>query len=62
MRIGKRFTLILSLLLLSFFNLFAATYRIEGYDIDIVGRTKESAVRRLVGNDEGAEFQSMEEL
>ncbi len=62
MRVEKRLILILSLLILGFFNLFAATYRIEGYDIDIVGRTKESAVRRLVGNDEGAEFQSMEEL
>ncbi len=62
MRVGKRLILILSLLILGFFNLFAATYRIEGYDIDIIGRTKESAVRRIIGNDEGIEFQSTEEL
>ncbi|MBR2281471.1 MAG: hypothetical protein IJ863_02475, partial [Spirochaetales bacterium] len=44
------------------FRTWASTYVIEGYRISITGRTRESAVRRHIGYDEGTEFESLEDL
>ena len=50
------------MLLLCVFCASALTYRIDLYNIRIIGRTRESAVRRLIGNDEGTVVSDRDEL
>ena len=43
-------------------QLCAAVYVIDRYEIEITGRTRESVVRRLIGNDEGTTFDDLQTL
>ncbi len=62
MKASKRLFLTLLLCIVCILQVSATIYRIEGYDISIIGRTREAAIRRLIGYDEGIEFQSLQEL
>ncbi len=58
----RRISLLILCIVLCTFRVFASTYVIDGYDIEIIGRTRESAIRRRIGYDEGKEFKSREAL
>ncbi len=60
--VTKAKTLAILIIILLPLQLYATTYRIDSYDIEIKGRTREAAVRRHIGYDEGKEFSSVEEL
>ncbi len=62
MRAPKRLVLILFICAVCILQVAASVYRIDGYEITIKGRTRQSSIRRLVGHDEGREFSSIQEL
>ena len=59
---SRHYIFITLLCLVSVLSLHASVYVIEGYDISIKGRTRESVVRRLVANDEGLGFTDVKDL
>ncbi|MBQ2049961.1 MAG: hypothetical protein II493_06120, partial [Spirochaetales bacterium] len=59
---SRHYIFIILLCLVSVLSLHASVYVIEGYDISIKGRTRESVVRRLVANDEGLGFTDVKDL
>ena len=62
MGIVKRTVSFIFLGILFISQLCAAVYVIDRYEIEITGRTRESVVRRLIGNDEGKKFDDIGKL